>query len=72
MAIKHGYSSAEEFKEGAQKKFSLLENGLLGKPSARLLLVNVRNLRFFLRCIVIPANLLDRERLMVLCRLKIR
>lgn len=41
FAMKHGYSSVEEFKAGVQKKFSLLENGILAKPSTRLLLVNV-------------------------------
>lgn len=41
MALKHGYDSVEEYKAGAQKKFSLLENGILEKPSTRLLLVNV-------------------------------
>lgn len=40
MAMKHGYKTVEEYKEGAQKKFSLLESGILDKPSARLLLVN--------------------------------
>ena len=41
MAMKHGYSSADEYKEGAQKKFSLLETGIIQKPSTRLLLINV-------------------------------
>ena len=41
MATKHGYASKEEFVEGAQKKFSLLENGILELQSTRLLLVNV-------------------------------
>ncbi|KAK3354478.1 Alpha/Beta hydrolase protein [Neurospora tetraspora] len=40
FAMKHGYNSVEEFKAGVQKKFSLLENGILDKPSTRLLLVN--------------------------------
>ncbi|EAA36298.3 pigment biosynthesis protein Ayg1 [Neurospora crassa OR74A] len=40
FAMKHGYSSVDEFKAGVQKKFSLLENGILAKPSTRLLLVN--------------------------------
>ncbi len=41
MAMKYGYDSVEEYRNGAQKKFSLLENGILDKPSTRLLLVNV-------------------------------
>ena len=41
MAMKHGYNSVEEYKEGAQKKFSLLETGIIQKPSTRLLLINV-------------------------------
>ncbi|RDW81927.1 alpha hydrolase-14 [Coleophoma cylindrospora] len=40
IAQKHGYASFQEFKEGAQKKFSLLETGILEKPSTRLLLIN--------------------------------
>ena len=42
MAAKHGYATVEEYKEGVQKKFSLLENGIIQKPSTRLLLINVR------------------------------
>jgi len=41
MALKHGYRTVEEYKDGVQEKFSLLENGILEKPSTRLLLVNV-------------------------------
>lgn len=41
LAMKHGYDSVEEYVAGAQKKFSLLENGILDMPSTRLLLVNV-------------------------------
>lgn len=41
MALKHGYRTVEEYKAGVQKKFSLLENGILSKPCTRLLLVNV-------------------------------
>jgi hypothetical protein len=37
MATKHGYASKEEFVEGAQKKFPLLENRILDMSSARLL-----------------------------------
>lgn len=40
MAMKHGYSSVEEYKKGAQKKFSLLETGIIQEPSTKLLLVN--------------------------------
>ena len=41
MAAKHGFASKREFVEGAQKKFSLLENGILELQSTRLLPVNV-------------------------------
>jgi hypothetical protein len=41
MAMKHGYKSVEQYKEGVQKKFSLLETGIIQKPSCRLLLINV-------------------------------
>ena len=41
MAMKHGFQSVEEYKAKAQKKFSLLETGIIQKPSTRLLLVNV-------------------------------
>lgn len=41
FAMKHGFESVEEYKEGVQKKFSLLELGIIQKPSARLLLLNV-------------------------------
>lgn len=40
FAMKHGFKSVEEFREGVQKKFSLLENGIIQRPSCRLLLVN--------------------------------
>ncbi|KAH8907557.1 alpha/beta-hydrolase [Coniochaeta sp. PMI_546] len=40
MALKHGFPTVEEYKANVQKKFSLLENGILQKPSTRLLLVN--------------------------------
>jgi len=40
MALKHGFRTVEEYKANVQKKFSLLENGILEKPSTRLLLVN--------------------------------
>lgn len=45
MAMKHGFNSVEAYKEGVQKKFSLLENGIIQKPSARLLLINVSWIR---------------------------
>lgn len=41
MALKHGYKNVDDYKKGVQKKFSLLESGLLDKPSTRLLLINV-------------------------------
>jgi hypothetical protein len=41
LNLKHGYSTMEEFRKGAQKKFSLLETGIIQKPSTRLLLINV-------------------------------
>jgi hypothetical protein len=41
MATKLGFESKEEFIQGAQKKFSLLENGILELQSTRLLPVNV-------------------------------
>ncbi|KAL1842807.1 hypothetical protein VTJ49DRAFT_4136 [Mycothermus thermophilus] len=40
LATKHGFTSVEEYKAKAMKKFSLLENGILDKPSTRLLLIN--------------------------------
>lgn len=47
MAMKHGYDSVEEYKAGAQEKFSLLEGGIIQKPATRLLLINVSpNLSF--------------------------
>lgn len=45
MAMKHGFNSVEAYKEGVQKKFSLLENGIVQKPSTRLLLINVSWIR---------------------------
>jgi hypothetical protein len=41
MAQKHGYTTVDEYKEDAQKRFSLLELGIIDQPSTRLLLVNV-------------------------------
>ena len=40
MAMKHGFKTVSEYKEGVQKKFSLLETGIIHQPSCRLLLVN--------------------------------
>ncbi|KAL2269371.1 hypothetical protein VTJ83DRAFT_1555 [Remersonia thermophila] len=40
LAMKHGFTSVEEYKAKAMKTFSLLENGILDKPSTRLLLIN--------------------------------
>ncbi|APA06156.1 hypothetical protein SS1G_01382 [Sclerotinia sclerotiorum 1980 UF-70] len=40
MALKHGYTSVEEFRDNVQKRFSLLETGIIDKPSTRLLLIN--------------------------------
>ncbi|CAL3973402.1 unnamed protein product [Diplocarpon coronariae] len=40
MAAKHGYATVEEYTEHAQKRFSLLEAGMLDQPSTRLLLIN--------------------------------
>ncbi|BCR99487.1 2,6-dihydropseudooxynicotine hydrolase [Aspergillus awamori] len=39
-AKKYGYSNPEDFKKHGQKKFSLLETGILDQPSCRLLLLN--------------------------------
>ncbi|KAJ5689248.1 Heptaketide hydrolyase ayg1 [Penicillium macrosclerotiorum] len=39
-AEKYGYSSTEEFEENAQKKFSLIETGVMDQPNCRLLLLN--------------------------------
>jgi hypothetical protein len=40
IALKHGYNTAEDFKLDAQKKFSLLETGILDQPSSNLLIIN--------------------------------
>jgi hypothetical protein len=40
-AEKYGYSSTKEFEENAQKKFSLIETGVMDQPNCRLLLLNV-------------------------------
>ena len=49
-AEKYGYSSAKEFEENAQKKFSLIETGVMDQPNTRLLLLNVSG--FPCRCMV--------------------
>lgn len=41
MSQKFGFSSVEEFMEQSQKKFLPVETGIVHKPSARLLLINV-------------------------------
>jgi len=41
LNLKHGYETMEKFRKGAQKKFSLLETGVIQKPSTRILLINV-------------------------------
>lgn len=43
LVMKHGYDSVAEYIAGAQKKFSLLETGVINGPSTRLLLINVRH-----------------------------
>ncbi|KAG7122341.1 Heptaketide hydrolyase ayg1 like protein [Verticillium longisporum] len=40
MAMKHGYETVAEYKTGVQKKFSLLDAGVIQQPSTRLLLIN--------------------------------
>ncbi|KAM0541888.1 hypothetical protein ACHAPJ_013034 [Fusarium lateritium] len=40
FAMKHGFESVEEYKEGVQDKFSLLKLGIIEQPSTRLLLIN--------------------------------
>ncbi|KAJ5665201.1 uncharacterized protein N7477_007649 [Penicillium maclennaniae] len=39
-AEKYGYASAEEFTKNAQKKFSLVETGVMDQPNCRLLMLN--------------------------------
>jgi hypothetical protein len=41
LALKFGYSNVAEMKENSQKRFSLLENGILDKPSTKTLIINV-------------------------------
>jgi hypothetical protein len=40
-AEKYGYDSAEDFVKNAQKKFSLVETGVMDQPNCRLLMLNV-------------------------------
>jgi len=40
LTEKYGYSSADEFMDKAQKEWSLVESGIVEKPSCRLLLIN--------------------------------
>ncbi|KPM44163.1 hypothetical protein AK830_g2347 [Neonectria ditissima] len=40
FAMKHGFESVKEYKEGVQKRFWLLELGVIQQPSTRLLLLN--------------------------------
>jgi hypothetical protein len=63
MATKHGFKSKEELMQGAQGKFSLLENGILELQSTRLLLVNVSNI-LNLRCEFGLMKWICRERMM--------
>lgn len=41
MAEKYGYDNEEEFVKNAQKKFSLVETGILDQDNCRLLMLNV-------------------------------
>lgn len=45
MAEKHGYDNTEDFVKNAQKKFSLVETGIIDQDNCRLLLLNVCVLR---------------------------
>lgn len=40
-AEKYGYDSTEDFIQNSQKKFSLVETGVVDQPNCRLLLLNV-------------------------------
>ncbi|KAI9779588.1 MAG: hypothetical protein M1816_003469 [Peltula sp. TS41687] len=40
LALKFGYKDVESMKKDSRRRFSLLENGILDRPSTRLLLVN--------------------------------
>ncbi len=41
LAEKFGYENVEELKKDGKSRFSLVDSGILDKPSARLLLANV-------------------------------
>lgn len=41
MAEKYGYDNVEDFVQNAQKKFSLIETGIVQQDNCRLLLLNV-------------------------------
>jgi len=41
LALKFGYKDVDSMKQDSQQRFSLLKNGILDKPSAKTLLVNV-------------------------------
>lgn len=41
MAEKYGYENEQEFVKNAQKKFSLVETGVLDQDNCRLLMLNV-------------------------------
>jgi len=41
LALKFGYANVEDMKRDSMERFSLLVNGIMDKPSCRLLLVNV-------------------------------
>lgn len=41
MAEKYGYDNVEDFIQNAQKKFSLIETGIVQQDNCRLLLLNV-------------------------------
>jgi hypothetical protein len=47
MAEKYGYDDVEDFVQNAQKKFSLIETGIVDQENCRLLLLNVR---FLVQC----------------------
>lgn len=50
MAQKFGYDSVEDLYKKSQNDFSLVSNGIVERPSTRLLLVNVGILVDFVRC----------------------
>jgi hypothetical protein len=41
ISLKHGYTDFDKYMDEAASKFSLLETGILDKPSCRLLFINV-------------------------------